>query len=216
MPHLVLLSFLVVLWSVCCTLWSLLLLLAAGAASGVSFLAGGFPQHHTTSRIRDSRWSLLLQVQRLALLSLLAVFQDILPAYRIRPPTGKELQVRVQGLRCMRCAAVSISGGLTLRGCTPLFCRQLHAASTQVAACVLAAGCMRMAHFGCRRLRLWLRYSQLSDVLHAGACLQRPSFRSCLSSHLCPQEGSCALGVCARHQHKTAPYAMACLQSMPG
>ena len=38
-----------------------------------------------------------MQVQRLALLSLLAVFQDILPAYRIRPPTEKELQVRVQG-----------------------------------------------------------------------------------------------------------------------
>ncbi|GAX79807.1 hypothetical protein CEUSTIGMA_g7247.t1 [Chlamydomonas eustigma] len=35
------------------------------------------------------------QVSRLALLSLLAVFRDIIPGYRIRPPTDQELQVKV-------------------------------------------------------------------------------------------------------------------------
>ncbi|KAG2485768.1 hypothetical protein HYH03_015482 [Edaphochlamys debaryana] len=34
-------------------------------------------------------------VSRLAMLSLLAVFKDILPGYRIRPPTEKELEVKV-------------------------------------------------------------------------------------------------------------------------
>jgi hypothetical protein len=37
----------------------------------------------------------LPQVQRLAMVTLLAVFKDILPGYRIRPPTEKELQVKV-------------------------------------------------------------------------------------------------------------------------
>ncbi len=39
-------------------------------------------------------WS-ALQVSRLAMLSLLAVFKDILPGYRIRLPTEKELEVPV-------------------------------------------------------------------------------------------------------------------------
>lgn len=36
-----------------------------------------------------------VQVARLAMLSLLAVFKDILPGYRIRLPTEKELEVPV-------------------------------------------------------------------------------------------------------------------------
>ncbi len=36
-----------------------------------------------------------LQVARLALLSLFAVFKDIVPGYRIRPPSEKELEVKV-------------------------------------------------------------------------------------------------------------------------
>ncbi len=36
-----------------------------------------------------------MQVSRLAMLSLLAVFKDILPGYRIRLPTEKELEVPV-------------------------------------------------------------------------------------------------------------------------
>ena len=36
-----------------------------------------------------------LQVARLAMLSLLAVFKDILPGYRIRLPTEKELEIPV-------------------------------------------------------------------------------------------------------------------------
>ncbi len=35
------------------------------------------------------------QVARLALLSLLAVFRDVLPGYRIRPPSDKELAMPV-------------------------------------------------------------------------------------------------------------------------
>jgi hypothetical protein len=38
-----------------------------------------------------------LQVSRLAMLSLLAVFKDIIPGYRIRLPTEKELEVKVCG-----------------------------------------------------------------------------------------------------------------------
>ena len=37
----------------------------------------------------------LVQVSRLAMLSLLAVYKDILPRYKIRPPTDKELEVTV-------------------------------------------------------------------------------------------------------------------------
>ncbi len=36
-----------------------------------------------------------MQVSRLAMLSLLAVFKDTLPGYRIRLPTEKELEVPV-------------------------------------------------------------------------------------------------------------------------
>ena len=36
-----------------------------------------------------------VQVARLAMLSLAAVFKDILPGYRIRPPTDKELSMAV-------------------------------------------------------------------------------------------------------------------------
>ena len=36
-----------------------------------------------------------VQVQNLAMLSLLAVFRDILPTYRIRLPTEKELTIKV-------------------------------------------------------------------------------------------------------------------------
>ena len=36
-----------------------------------------------------------MQVARLAMLSLAAVFRDILPGYRIRPPTEKELAMAV-------------------------------------------------------------------------------------------------------------------------
>ena len=36
-----------------------------------------------------------LQVSRLAMLSLLAVFKDVLPGYRIRLPSKKELEVPV-------------------------------------------------------------------------------------------------------------------------
>jgi hypothetical protein len=36
-----------------------------------------------------------IQVSGLAMLSLLAVFKDIAPGYRIRPPTAKELEVKV-------------------------------------------------------------------------------------------------------------------------
>eukprot|EP00983_Pelagomonas_calceolata_P106904 1159283-Pelagomonas_calceolata.AAC.5 len=37
-----------------------------------------------------------MQVSRLAMVSLLAVFKDIIPGYRIRPPTEKELEVKVR------------------------------------------------------------------------------------------------------------------------
>ena len=37
-----------------------------------------------------------LQVSRLALLSLMAVFKDISPGYRIRPPSEQELQIKVR------------------------------------------------------------------------------------------------------------------------
>lgn len=37
----------------------------------------------------------MVQVARLAMLSLLAVFKDILPGYRIRLPTEKELEIPV-------------------------------------------------------------------------------------------------------------------------
>lgn len=37
----------------------------------------------------------VMQVSRLAMLSLLAVFKDILPGYRIRLPTDKELEIAV-------------------------------------------------------------------------------------------------------------------------
>jgi len=36
------------------------------------------------------------QVSRLAMVSLLAVFKDIIPGYRIRPPTDKEMEVKVR------------------------------------------------------------------------------------------------------------------------
>jgi hypothetical protein len=39
------------------------------------------------------------QVSRLALLSLFAVFKDILPGYRIRPPSDKEQDVKARGER---------------------------------------------------------------------------------------------------------------------
>ncbi len=35
------------------------------------------------------------QIERLAMLSLAAVFKDILPGYKIRPPTDKELAMPV-------------------------------------------------------------------------------------------------------------------------
>ncbi len=36
------------------------------------------------------------QVSRLALLSLFAVFKDILPGYRVRPPTDKEMDIKAR------------------------------------------------------------------------------------------------------------------------
>ncbi len=36
------------------------------------------------------------QISRLGMLSLLAVFLDIIPGYRIRPPTEQELAVKVR------------------------------------------------------------------------------------------------------------------------
>ena len=44
-----------------------------------------------------------LQVCKLAMLSLLAVFKDVLPGYRIRLPTAKEKQVQVtKSVRLLR------------------------------------------------------------------------------------------------------------------
>lgn len=49
-----------------------------------------------TNYITGSRKFLwIIQVARLAMLSLLAVFKDILPGYRIRLPTEKELEIPV-------------------------------------------------------------------------------------------------------------------------
>lgn len=49
---------------------------------------------HAHKRLADT-CMVLAQVARLAMLSLLAVFKDILPGYRIRLPTEKELEVPV-------------------------------------------------------------------------------------------------------------------------
>jgi hypothetical protein len=44
---------------------------------------------------RISKQSHVHQVSRLAMLSLLAIFRDIIPGYRIRPPTEKELATQL-------------------------------------------------------------------------------------------------------------------------
>lgn len=58
-----------------------------------------FSHRRTVSHALHSRLAntcvVLSQVARLAMLSLLAVFKDILPGYRIRLPTEKELEVPV-------------------------------------------------------------------------------------------------------------------------
>ena len=43
-----------------------------------------------------------VQVARLAMLTLLAVFRDVLPGYRIRPPTDKELEMSVSAIEWYR------------------------------------------------------------------------------------------------------------------
>lgn len=57
----------------------------------------------------------VLQISRLALLSLLAVFKDIIPGYRIRLPSAEELKIKVSApssSRAVNCYLMGNCSGL--------------------------------------------------------------------------------------------------------